>query len=81
MINFIFLFFTLFAVDEYFSCLVQPNLTLLPIEEAVDVRLAQADEGQEDKNMEGVHPLTLEFSLCRLAECTMYVFISGLTNM
>ena len=81
MINFIFLFFTLFAVDEYFSCLVQPDLALLPIEEAVHVRLAQADEDHEGKKMEGVHPSTFEFALCRLAECTMYIFISGLTNM
>ena len=42
---------------------VQPDLALLPIEEAVDVRLAQADEGHEGKKMERVHPTTLEFAL------------------
>ena len=58
-------FLIFFAVDEYFSCLVQPDLTLLPIEEAVDVRLAEADEGHEGKKMEGVHPSTtrVEFAL------------------
>ena len=60
---------------------VQPDLTLLPVKEAVDVGLAEADEGQEGKKMERVHPSTPEFALCRLAECTMYIFISGLTNM
>ena len=42
---------------------VQPDLTLLSVKEAVDVRLAQADEGQEGKKMERVHPSTLEFTL------------------
>ena len=34
-----------FAVEEFFSCLLRPDLTFLPIKEAVDVGLAQADEG------------------------------------
>ena len=42
---------------------VPPDLTLLSVKEAVDVGLAQADEGQEDKKMEGVHPPTFEFAL------------------
>ena len=55
----------LFAVNEYISCLVRPDLTLLIIKEAVDVRLAEADEGHEGKKMEGVHPSTtrVEFAL------------------
>ena len=44
---------------------VQPDLTLLSVKEAVDVRLAEADEGHEGKKMEGVHPSTtrVEFAL------------------
>ena len=38
-------FYVFFAVEEFFSCVVRPDLTFLPIKEAVDVGLAQADEG------------------------------------
>ena len=47
-------------------CLLsKPDLTLLSVKEAVDVRLAEADEGHEGKKMEGVHPSTtlVEFAL------------------
>ena len=47
-------------------CLLsKPDLTLLSVKEAVDVGLAEADEGHEGKKMEGVHPSTtrVEFAL------------------
>ena len=63
----------MFMMTIFPVCLpVQPDLTLLSVKEAVDVGLAEADEGHEGKKMEGVHPSTFEFALCRLYNVHLY---------
>ena len=49
------------SVDE----VVRSDLTLLSVEETVDVSSAEAEEWEEMENVEKIHSPTLGFAVCR----------------